>query len=218
MNKTLSRIFTLLLLCTLLNCRAQNQYQSSMQDAQHKLDKAKTEADFNKTAELFANIANKESDKWLPYYYAGLSKTLGAITLKNKNADALCNEADAFIKKADSLNPNESEIFVLKSLNYSARLNVNPKARAMKYNKLINQANETALKLNSKNPRAHLQKAQAIYYSPEAFGGGAKKALPFYEATIEKFNSSKPTNTLMPDWGKDIAEKMINECKTKLKK
>ncbi len=198
--------------------KAQTIYHASMQDAQQKLAFAKTEIDFNKTSELYFVVAQSEKDNWLPYYYAGLCKALAAITLKNKNADALCNQADVYIKKADSLSPNSSEIAVLKSLNYSARLNVNPKARAIKYNKHINQANEMAMKLDSKNPRAYLQKAQSVYYSPEAFGGGAKKALPLFELALEKFNAFKPETVFMPKWGKDITEKMIAECKAKIQK
>lgn len=198
--------------------KAQTTYQASMQEAQQKLASAKTETDFNKTSELYVSVAQTEKNNWLPYYYAGLCKALAAITLKNKNADVLCNQADTYIKKADSLNPNNSEIVVLKSLNYSARLNVNPKARAIKYNKHINQANQTAIKLDNKNPRAYLQKAQSVFYSPEAFGGGAKKALPLFEEALEKFNSFKPETALMPKWGKDIAEKMIAECKAKIQK
>ena len=212
--------------CGLLNAllfnnqqlKAQTTYHASMQDAQQKLASAKIETEFNRTAELYVTVAQTEKNNWLPYYYAGLCKALAAITLKNKNADALCNQADVYIKKADSLNPFNSEIFVLKSLNYSARLNVNPKARALKYNKHINQANETALKLDIKNPRAHLQKAQSVYYSPEAFGGGAKKALPLLEGALEKFNAFKPEAVFMPKWGKDITEKMIAECKAKIQK
>lgn len=189
-----------------------------MQNAQQKLFHNHTEEEYNKSSEQFEKIATSEKNKWLPYYYAGLSKSLAALTIKTKSADALCNDADRLIKKADSLSPNNSEILILKSLNLSARLNVNPKARAIKYNKQINQTNELALKLDSNNPRAHLQKAQALYYTPEAFGGGSKKALPLFQVALEKFNTTKNNVPLMPSWGKDIAEKMISECKAQPKK
>jgi hypothetical protein len=195
---------------------AQSAYDSKMMEAQQKLNSSKTEADYNATADLFSEIASAQKTKWLPFYYAGLCKALAAIKLKTKSADALCNQADSFIHKCDSLNKDNAELYILKSLNFSARLNVNPAARAMKYNKQIHHANEMALKLDSSNPRVYLQKAQAAYYTPESFGGGAKKALPLYEVALEKFKAYKSDNAVMPHWGKDIAEKMIDECKAKL--
>ncbi len=187
-----------------------------MMQAQQKLNSSKTETDYNAAADLFSEIASSQKTKWLPFYYAGLCKALAAIKLKTKSADILCNQADAFIHKCDSLNKDNAELYILKSLNFSARLNVNPAARAMKYNKQIHHANEMALKLDSSNPRVYLQKAQAVYYTPESFGGGAKKALPLYEVALEKFKTYKSDNSVMPHWGKDIAEKMIDECKAKL--
>ena len=195
---------------------AQSAYDIKMMQAQQKLNSSKTETDYNAAADLFSEIASSQKTKWLPFYYAGLCKALAAIKLKTKSADILCNQADAYIHKCDSLNKDNAELYILKSLNFSARLNVNPAARAMKYNKQIHHANEMALKLDSSNPRVYLQKAQAVYYTPESFGGGAKKALPLYEVALEKFKTYKSDNSVMPHWGKDIAEKMIDECKAKL--
>lgn len=192
---------------------AQTNYDSKMRLALQKFQSATTEIDFNSASKLFAAVGLEQKTKWLPYYYAGLCKTLAALKLKTKNADVLCNEADVFINKSDSLNQNNSELYVLKSMNFSARLNVNPQGRALKYNKQINKANEAAIKLNPNNPRAYLQKAQAIYYTPENFGGGKKKALPFFEEALTKYKTYKAEDALMPHWGKDIAEKMIVDCR-----
>ncbi len=197
----------------LSNLLAQTNYDSKMQMALQKFQSATTEVDFNLASKLFGAIGVEQKTKWLPYYYAGLCKTLAALKLKTKNADVLCNEADVYINKSDSLSPYNSELFVLKSMNFSARLNVNPQGRALKYNKQINKANEAAIKLNPNNPRAYLQKAQATYYTPENFGGGKKKALPLFEEALAKYKTFKAEDALMPNWGKDIAEKMIVDCK-----
>jgi hypothetical protein len=211
-------IFLTLLISNAQHLKAQTNYEAKMLDAQQKLTYSKTEADYSNASRLYSEIANSQKTNWLPYYYAGLCKCLAAITLKTKKTDLLCNEADFFIYKCDSLSKNNAEIYVLKSLNFSARLSVNPAARAMKYNKQIHQANEMAMKLDNTNPRVHLQKAQSVYYTPESFGGGAKKALPLYEIAFQKFKAYKVDNTIMPQWGKDITEKMIEECKLKLTK
>lgn len=197
---------------------AQTIEQPKMQELLHKLPLTKSETEYNQLSSSFLLIAKTEKNNWLPYYYAGLCKSLAALTLKTKNADMLCNEADYYIKKVDSIMPNNSEVEVLKSLNFSARLQVNPAARALKYNKQINKANELALTLDAHNPRAYLQKAQAVFYTPEKFGGGASKALPLYELALEQFIQTKPKTALTPNWGKEITEKMIKECKSKIQK
>lgn len=212
----LNKFFVLILIVNTSSLISQSGYEVKMHDAEQKFAKAKTLEDYNVVSNLYYEIANSQKNNWLPFYYAGLCKTLAAIKLKTKSADALCNEADFFIHKSDSLSKNNVEVYVLKSLNFSARLNVNPTARALKYNKQINQANALAMKLDQENPRVYLQKAQSVYYTPESLGGGPKKALPLYENALEKYKLFKPQNNLMPNWGKDIAVKMIEECKLKL--
>ena len=216
MMMILNKFFALILIVNTSNLISQSGYEVKMHDAEQKFAKAKTLEDYNVVSNLYYEIANSQKNNWLPFYYAGLCKTLAAIKLKTKSADALCNESDVFIHISDSLSKNNVEIYVLKSLNFSARLNVNPTARALKYNKQINQANALALKLDQENPRVYLQKAQSVYYTPESFGGSPKKALPLYETALEKYKLFKPQNNLMPNWGKDIAVKMIEECKLKL--
>lgn len=206
------------ILMSLVSVSTQTMQQPGMQELLHKLSLAKSESDYNQLSASFSLMAKTEKNNWLPYYYAGLCKSLAALTIKTKNADMLCNEADYFIKKADSIMANNSEIEVLKSLNFSARLNVNPTVRALKYNKQINKANELAIKLDAQNPRAYLQKAQAVFYTPEKFGGGASKALPLYELALEHFLQVKSKTAFVPNWGKEIAEKMIKECKAQIQK
>ena len=218
MKKIIYNVFIFGLLVNAGFISAQSNYEIKMTETLQKLTSSNNERDYNSVSALFKDIAITQKTKWLPYYYAGLCKALAAIKLKTKSADALCNEADVFVHQCDSLSKNNAEIYVLKSLNFSARLNVNPAARAMKYNKQIHQANDMAMKLDNTNPRVHLQKAQSVYYTPESFGGGAKKALPLYEDALLKFKAYKIENNLLPNWGKDMTEKMIEECKLKLMK
>jgi hypothetical protein len=193
-------------------------YEASMLNAIQKLNQAETEIDYNRASSQFYEIAKLNRANWLPYYYSGLCKTLIIFKLQPKEIDRICDEAYAMLNKSDSLNPNNSEIFVLKSMNYSARLSVNPASRANKYNKLIYKTAEQAIKFDPTNPRAYLQKGQYIYHTPINFGGGATKALPVFEEALSKYSSFKVKTTLMPNWGKNIAEKMISTCKKEMGK
>ena len=43
------------------------------------------------------------------------------------------------------------------------------------------------------------------YWTPEAFGGGASKAIPDLEKSIDLFSKRKEKSELYPEWGKDLA-------------
>ena len=97
----------------------------------------------------------------------------------------------------------------------AARINVNQAIRGQKYGAQAIRFADKAISLSSENPRAYLQKATAVYYTPEQFGGGAKKAKPILEMSIEKFKTHKKTSALHPDWGEDRAKQLLKEIKKK---
>lgn len=67
------------------------------------------------------------------------------------------------------------------------------------------EAKEKAEKLDPENPRYYLMDGMSTFYMPEAFGGGAKKATPIFEKSIEMFNKRVEKEVYYPDWGKDLA-------------
>ena len=69
------------------------------------------------------------------------------------------------------------------------------------------------MKLDPENPRPYLLKGMGAMYTPEQYGGGKDKALPILEKAVEKFAKFKPTNSIMPKWGKERATKALEECK-----
>jgi cytochrome c-type biogenesis protein CcmH/NrfG len=85
--------------------------------------------------------------------------------------------------------------------------------RWQKYGAAANKATENAIKLDPTNPRIALYTAQSAYYRPENFGGGKKVALPLAEKAIALFKTFKPANTLMPNWGAEMAEQLALQCK-----
>lgn len=188
-----------------------------MQKSLKVLDSANDSEGLKKAASGFEKIAKQEKNDWLSYYYAGVCNTLIAFEKKGKEIDSFCDKAESLAKKADSLNIKNVEVLVLKSMIACARIGVHPAKRGQKYAAQANKFCKEALSLDSKNPRAHLQKATVIYYTPEMFGGGAKKAKVYFDTAIEKFKEYKPLSELYPDWGKQRAEKLLKECVGKLK-
>jgi tetratricopeptide (TPR) repeat protein len=66
-------------------------------------------------------------------------------------------------------------------------------------------AEAEAKKLDSNNPRLVLVTGISHFYTPEAFGGGAKVAIPDFEKSIELFKKRKEKSEIYPDWGYDMA-------------
>lgn len=196
---------------------AQGSYKENLKKNIALFQSAKTGADFMKAANGFETIALSEKKEWLPFYYAGLCDVLAAFEKPKKEIDPLCDKAESFVRRADSLNKNNSEIVVLKSMIAAARISVNQLQRAQKYGMAATRFANEAVKLNDANPRAHFVKAQAILYTPPAFGGGEKKAKPVFELAIEKARVFKPESALYPTWGKEEAEKELKKITTKPK-
>ena len=198
---------------------AQNKhYEESMKKNLSILESAKTVAEFEKAASGFETIALFEKKDWLPYYYAGICNSLVAFEKKGKEIDIWCNKADVQAKKADSLSNNNSEVSVLKSMISAARIFVDQKKRSQKYGSQSAKFVVDAIKLDVNNPRAYLQKARVLLNTPDALGGGNKKAKQALELALEKYKTFKPVSNLHPNWGKTDAEKELKKVNEKLKK
>lgn len=212
-------LFILYTMCVLpQQANAQISYNEQMKRSIRVIDTATTFSTFKGLASYFENVAKSNPEKWEPLYYQAFCYLLIAIEKKDKNIDKWCDLAEPLIKKIEVLSPNNSENFVLKSLNSAARVSVNEFFRGPKYAPLIVKQADAAIALDNENPRAYLQKASAAFYTPEAFGGGAKKAKPIMEECIKKYQSFKKQNDISPDWGYSKAQNLMKEINAKLEK
>ncbi len=190
-------------------------YKESMKKQVVQFNAATGKTEFLKVAKGFETLAASEKKEWLPFYYAGLCHAIAAFEVTKAEVDALCDKGDKLAKTADSLSPANSETDVLKAMLAAARITVNEKQRGQKYGSMSSRFATSAIKLNDANPRAYLLKGRALLYTPEVFGGGAKKAKPFFEKSLEKFKMFKPETPLYPDWGKEDAEKELKKINDK---
>lgn len=194
------------------NLSAQDRYEKSMKKNLLLIDSAKTVEDFLQAANGFERIALAEKEKWLPYYYSALVYTIASFsdTVKNKK-DGYLDKADSFILIADSLQPDNSEIYTLKGMIAQARLQIDPMNRWMKYGALSDQYFKKAMAIDSLNPRPDYLIGVGLFYTPQQFGGGAKTAKPYLEKSLGKYNRFKPENDLMPDWGRKMVESLLKQ-------
>jgi len=174
----------------------------------------KTPSSMLALANNFERIANAEKTQWLPYYYAALCQVNYTYLEQDKSKiDAIADKATQLIDKADSLNPNNSEISCVKSMIASCHMMVNPMQRYMEYGAEINLHLDAAMKQDPANPRPEYLKGQGLKYTPEQFGGGCATAKPVLQASLDKYNAFKPASELHPNWGKQRVEKLLGECK-----
>ena len=218
-QKSLTNFITIIALSLAFKaCLAQSSnYKESLKKNITLFESAKNSAEFIKAANNFESLALKEKKEWLPFYYAGLCNSLAAFKKPKTEIDPLCDKAEGFAKKADSLSPNNSEILVLKSMIAAARINVNQAKRGQKYGIMATKFANEAVKLDASNPRAYFVKAQATLYTPTAFGGGEKKAKPIFETVIEESKTFKPESNQHPNWGKVEAEQELKKINDKIK-
>jgi hypothetical protein len=174
-----------------------------------------SEADLNTTVNQLERIANAEPKEWLPNYYSALFTLTNAFKQKDASlVDAIVDKADAFLAKAVAVaGENNSEIITLQAMALSARIMVDPMSRGMKFGMQSAQLLAKAQKLDPTNPRPALLEAQSKFYTPEAFGGGKKVALPIAEKAISLFNGFKASSNIMPNWGMEQATELLKQCK-----
>jgi hypothetical protein len=187
-------------------------YEKAMEKNLSKIDAAKDVASMLDVANGFERIAFAEKDKWLPFYYASFMYVLSsyADTTAGK-ADSYLDKADTFINIADSLEEDESEIYTLKGMIAQGRLQIDPMNRWMKYGQISSRNFETAMKLDTLNPRPEYLMGIGLYYTPKQFGGGPVPAKPLLEKSLDKYNQFVSDNELMPTWGRRKVEQLLGQ-------
>jgi len=165
-------------------------------------------------ANNFERIATAEKNQWLPYYYAAFCLVNYTYMEQDKSkVDAIADKATLLLNKADSLQPDNSEISCVKSMIASAHMMVDPMQRYMTYGQEGAIQLENAINQDANNPRPYFLRGQGLKYTPEQFGGGCKTATEQLQLAMDKYAVFKPASDIAPNWGKQRTETLLNECK-----
>lgn len=162
-------------------------------------------------------IAKKWPNEWATHFYAGLSKIYVSYDIKGDEAkaDALIDEAEKERDEAVALLGKENdETIVYQALIANARLAVNGMQRWQKYGKIFTDKLKEASEKNPENPRIYYLKALSTRFTPKAFGGGKKAALPYFEKAEGYFAKENSNDILKPYWGKIQNTYFLADCKT----
>lgn len=205
--------FLLACICAINAFSQSPKYVESMKKAIAEFATDSTDEQLLSLANKFERIALAEKTEWLPYYYAALTRTYVAFSTKHTDkVDGILDVAQKYAGIADSLQPNNSEIYVLKGMVLSGRIMVDPMNRGMQYGMQSGALMNRAVELDPSNPRAYLMIGQGLFFTPEQYGGGKDKACQVLETAKQKFDAFVPASEISPDWGEDLLMQVFPEC------
>lgn len=198
-----------------LTAFAQADYEKIMSDKIAKLETTRSTDEFQALANDFDRIGKKETNQWLPSYYAALAylqkgrmqMQSGKMSELSINADI----ADKYLDQAEAIaGKDNSEIHLLRKMAYSLKMMENPAERYMTDGMKAMEELKKAETLDPNNPRVALIKAEDTYFTPEQYGGSKEKGIEQFKTALEKFNAFKPKTALDPNWGKAEAEYFLS--------
>lgn len=210
-----SRLLLLLLfISTFSFSQDHKKYMDAMQRNLKLMDTAQSVATLQQLSNSFERIGNAEKDIWLPYYYASYCLARLSFATEDKSQlDGMLDKAQQLIDKADTLQPENSEIYTVKSMITSGRIMVDPSSRGAQFGPQSGMILEKAIQLDPENPRPYLLKGTAAFYTPAAYGGGKDKATALLQKSLLKYDKFQPSDELMPDWGEARAKQLLEMCK-----
>ena len=206
---------TACLLLLVMTANSQNsKFENAISKNLEQLQGVKTGDDMQSVTNAFERIAAAESKEWLAQYYAGMSNILtGMRQESNDKRDEYYDKALSYIEKADALNANNSEVYVLKSWALGMKISVDPANRGMTLGPESGMLSAKAKEFDPLNPRTYYLMGQSAMYTPEQFGGGKDRAIALLEESLEKFKTFKPSSPIMPNWGEKQAKDALEQCK-----
>jgi hypothetical protein len=189
-------------------------YIKSMARTIELMNSATLKTEYLQIVDQFKEIENTYPDQWLPHYYQAQAMAMASLNEKDiPTIDGNLDRAQEAIEKADSIQPDESEIYVIKALVNLGRITVDPAGRSALYFEAVSTDLSKAKELDPKNPRAHFLHALFTLYLPEFLGGGPAGAKPLFLDAAEKFKTFENPDPLWPDWGEDLNQDELEKLK-----
>lgn len=206
----MKKMTLILALCIGTLVSAQNQYAEGMQKAFQLWGENKP-AD---ASNLFERIANAEPDNWLPYYYVAQINTL--ISFGERDKEKLTRQlekAQEFLDIAKSISPDNPELLVQQAMTHTAWIAYDGANYGMTLSPKVEALYGKAKALDPNNPRVVLSKAEWDMGSAQYFGKDTTPYCKDVERALELFTNFKPEGPFFPEWGKDRAEAILQNCK-----
>jgi hypothetical protein len=209
---------TLFLLAAFSAIAQDTPYQKAMKKEIAKVIEADSLPELQQSANAFARISDLNPKEWQPLYYNALAYTYQGLNnrLTTDQKDQALALADALVKKANALSPDNVEIVTLQGFVTMAKLSADPAGRGQSLSGQVMQTFGQALSLDNKNPRALVMMAQMEAGMAKFFGSGPEKACGLAKQSAEIFAAQDEEAlkaAILPTWGKNLAEQMVKNCR-----
>ena len=122
----------------------------------------------------------------------------------NPEAEKSLIEAQKYLEKAMAANPSFGEADALYGYLLGFEIALHPE-KAMSLGMASFDYSAKALEKHPENPRIHLLKGISLFYTPEAYGGGADNAIESLIKAAGLFDKEVVRDRLKPSWGKEEA-------------
>lgn len=204
--KKLTLIVLVLITCSL---QAQSMFEKGMEQA----FSIWQTGDMNGAEQMFERIVQVAPDQWLPSYYIAQINSLKSWEEKDINVlQAQLDKAQSYLDMAKKLSPNNPEIMVMQAHVYTNWVAYDGATYGMKYGGIVTELYNKANALAPENPRVVSNKADWEMGSARYFGKDTAPYCKDIEKSIELFDNFKPESPYHPNWGKERAEQVLEEC------
>lgn len=206
----MKKIITTIALFIVAISSAQGQFEQGMGKAFQLWGEGKN----NEASDMFERIAAADKNSWLPNYYVALVNTTASFGTQDKTkVTALLNKAQNALDVEMIKNQNNSELYVMQAMIYTAWVVVDPMTNGMVYSGKTMEMYEKALALSPTNPRAVFGKADFQFQGATWTGIDTKPLCKEIDKSIELFATFKPETPFSPKWGLDRALEDQKKCK-----
>ncbi|WP_026952522.1 tetratricopeptide repeat protein [Algoriphagus mannitolivorans] len=190
-------------------------YENAMKKQLQAMKSIQSAEESQNVSNAFLRIAEAKNEEWLPLYYAAYLQTMAAFRFE-VNKDQYFDQAMELTKKAEKISPNNSEIIALQGFIVMGKLAVDPMNRGQEMSPQAMQLFGKAIALDKENPRATTLMAQMQLGTAQFFGQGPEQACGLARVGLElyaKEESKVNESYLLPTWGKNQAQQVLNACK-----
>ncbi|MFN4763069.1 hypothetical protein ACKGJN_08110 [Gillisia sp. Q332] len=190
--------------------QGQENYEQGMEQAFLLWEEGKNE----EASALFEKVGSTEKENWLPNYYVALVNTTSAFkTLDFNKMNDLLSKAQTSLDIELGENPNNVELLVMQAMIHTAWIAFDPMSYGQKLSPSVIQLYAKAEAIAPNNPRLILSKARFEMGTAQFFGSDIKPICTQIERSVELFDNFKAETKYSPNWGKDQALAILNNCK-----
>ncbi len=189
--------------------QSQTKFEQGMQEAFELMSENKNSEAVN----MFERIASAEPENWLPPYHIALLKTRTSFTMKDKSMqEAQIKSAEDYIASAETLSPDNSEVYVVKAMINVAKIASNPMVNGATLSGPTAALYNKAIALDKTNPRAHSGLVEFEMGSARFFKQDLTPYCKRLQESITLYDAFKPADSFSPNWGKGWTLQVIKSC------